>query len=643
MTSGAPFGRNRILLIEDNQDDHILVDAFLPEGAYTITWCQTAREARRQLGTQRFDLVLLDHGLPDSNGLSFLEELRVAHPESPVIVLTGRNDQALAVSALKMGAHTYLLKDEIPEHLAEAVAEALPCRTPSPVDKRPDSKPKFVDTAERFYQIFMESVDEGCLVVDQSGDITFANRAFETMVRRDVQSPGRSVYDLFTPESAGRLRASLWRLSTAQSSTSVVMEATLNASYARRSGELTTVRIAMRGQHDRDGSYQAGLLILTDISEVLHAKQLLAERYMYEKAQHNQLRAILESSRDGIILIDRSLRLRVVNGPMARLLGLAEGAEYWIGKSLVELTLTLRHRSPELTQAVLSEVRRISTGDESSNTGEATVGQRALRWLDLPVQGDDSRLVAMQDVTAEQTVQQMRDDLVHMAVHDLRNPLGVIRQSFEQVREILTDDAEPAPLPAIGPASWNDALAWLDLGREGTSQMLRLVTAILDAHRLDTGQMPLQRSACSLAELVQRVVHAQTPIANAREVRIAARELTPGAHGWIDVSLIERVLQNLLDNAIRSSPPGGTVRVSAQPWPGDEAYHCLVVADEGGGISPALQERLFQRFATGRRQGVGLGLAFCKLAVEAHGGRIWVESKPEQGATFRFLVPAQRD
>jgi signal transduction histidine kinase len=406
------------------------------------------------------------------------------------------------------------------------------------------------------------------------------------------------------------------------------------------------VHIAMRSMHRPDGSFEAGLLILTDISELLRAKQLLAERYMQEKAQHGQLRALIESSRDGIMLIDRSLCLRVVNGQVPELLGLSGGGEHWTGRSLLELVRVLRRNSPDLARATMREIRRIRDGEEQPADGEVGVGSRILHWLDLPVQGDDSRLLVLQDVTAESELRQMREDLVHMAVHDLRSPLNVIAQSLEQVQDIASTETAPAPdsdaMTEIG--------EWLELAMQGVRRMLVLVNSILDANRLENGELPLAQQVCALAPLMRQAVHEQSSVAAARGVKLACDPAPAQARAWIDPDLIARVLQNLLDNAIRSTPPGGSVLLRAEPWPerdpaaGDgnarpARQYCLTVADDGPGIPPELEGRLFGRFVTTRRQGAGLGLAFCKLAVEAHGGQIWVESTTGRGAVFRFTVP----
>jgi signal transduction histidine kinase len=113
---------------------------------------------------------------------------------------------------------------------------------------------------------------------------------------------------------------------------------------------------------------------------------------------------------------------------------------------------------------------------------------------------------------------------------------------------------------------------------------------------------------------------------------------------FVDEEKIGRVLTNLVDNAIKFTPPDGQVTIMAEPAPGEVGRIRCGVHDSGTGIPAEYHERIFERFTQGpgkgnRRRGTGLGLTFCRLMVEAHGGRIWVESESGQGSTFYFTLP----
>jgi signal transduction histidine kinase len=133
----------------------------------------------------------------------------------------------------------------------------------------------------------------------------------------------------------------------------------------------------------------------------------------------------------------------------------------------------------------------------------------------------------------------------------------------------------------------------------------------------------------------------QTVLADEKQLQLineVAADLPPVS---VDVELVRRVFQNVIGNAIKFTPPDGTVRVSAQIDPSDERMLTVCVCDTGPGVPLDLQPRLFEKFVTGRShgRGSGLGLAFCRLVLEAHGGRIWVESGAGPGAMFKFTLP----
>jgi signal transduction histidine kinase len=156
--------------------------------------------------------------------------------------------------------------------------------------------------------------------------------------------------------------------------------------------------------------------------------------------------------------------------------------------------------------------------------------------------------------------------------------------------------------------------------------------------------MPLEHTLISLPGLITETLESQLPLATDKGLHLESD--VPGGLplAWADAGLIERVLQNLIGNAIKFTPSGGTVRVSARVSPSeqsDQSRLLVSISDTGPGIHPEIQDRLFQKFVTGRheRHGSGLGLAFCKMVMEAHGERIWVENTSERGTTFTFTLP----
>jgi signal transduction histidine kinase len=219
--------------------------------------------------------------------------------------------------------------------------------------------------------------------------------------------------------------------------------------------------------------------------------------------------------------------------------------------------------------------------------------------------------------------ERMRDDLTHSMVHDLKNPLTTISAVVEGLDMGLAPEAARER-------------HMLEVAQRGIKKMAILLDAILDVSQLESGQMPLARDRVRLTTLFEDLVRLQTPLAEAKGITLET-ESPEAPTAWADPSLTGRVLQNLVGNALKFTPRGGRILVRAFAA-GDQVR--VVVSDSGPGIPPEVRDRLFQKFAAaGPGQGSGLGLAFCRLAVEAQGGRIWVETDPEHGATFTFTLP----
>ena len=345
--------------------------------------------------------------------------------------------------------------------------------------------------------------------------------------------------------------------------------------------------------------------------------------------EHSRLQALIESSRDGILLIGVNRKILVMNRMALIYLDLPGDLEEWINRPVMDLLRTLRTRWPDAVRAASGEFRRIEAGDADPGEGEFDLNSRALHWVNLPVKAGEEalgRLVVLQDVTEERTLQQMRDDLTHTMVHDLRNPLNVVYSALEMMNEQLIDTA-----PA-------DVQQMLHISRQSTRRILDLVNGILSISHLESGRMPILRQPLEMGELVEEVVEAERPLAEEKGLRLQHDVSSEMPTVKADRSLMERVLQNLVGNAIKFTPAEGIVEVGAKVANGHIAVR---VRDTGPGVPFEIQDKLFEKFVTGKQmgRGSGLGLAFCRMAIEAHDGRIWVDSEPGKGATFSFILP----
>ncbi|MFO7545044.1 MAG: HAMP domain-containing sensor histidine kinase [Trueperaceae bacterium] len=229
---------------------------------------------------------------------------------------------------------------------------------------------------------------------------------------------------------------------------------------------------------------------------------------------------------------------------------------------------------------------------------------------------------------AYQQSERMKDDLIHMLVHDLKSPIASVMGLLDHSLEMMRGD---------GDAGVEDLLS---LARSESQHLLNLAANILDVRRMKEGQMPYEPAVIeSLTELAKDALGDVSGGPRDRNFGFLVRPEAERVEG--DPKLLRRVLANLMANAIKHTRRGGYIDFRA--WRQDDGF-VLSVRDDGEGIPDADQKRIFNAFEQSRhtihdRYDTGMGLTFCKLAVEKHGGRIWVESKVGRGSTFYFTIP----
>jgi signal transduction histidine kinase len=232
--------------------------------------------------------------------------------------------------------------------------------------------------------------------------------------------------------------------------------------------------------------------------------------------------------------------------------------------------------------------------------------------------------------------ERVKDDLIHMLVHDLKSPIssvmGLLDHSLEMLKGDAREDRDARGVDGV------DEL--LSLARGEAQHLLNLAANILDVRRMKDGHMPYAPEiVVSLTELAKEALGDVSGGPRDRHFGFLVRPEAERIQA--DPNLLRRVLANLMANAIKHTRRGGYIDFRA--WRQDDDF-VLSVRDDGEGIPESDQKRIFNAFEQSRhtvhdRYDTGMGLTFCKLAVEKHGGRIWVESKMGRGSTFYFTVP----
>ena len=241
-------------------------------------------------------------------------------------------------------------------------------------------------------------------------------------------------------------------------------------------------------------------------------------------------------------------------------------------------------------------------------------------------------LVVYRDLTEERELERVKEDLTRMLVHDLRSPIVSIQGGLDMIEVMINDDDKEA------------LLEMLEISRKGSHLILGMITQILNLNRMESGEIHLHHEPLALPSLFNDERTQFKSVMKQSSIRITGdfNPDLPVIHA--DRDLLTRVMHNLLDNAIKYSRNDSEIVTWGKPDEADCEYVLFGVMDNGAGIPKNHMPFLFDKYYTSqhdkaRRKGTGLGLYFCKLAVEAHGGEIWAESEPGKGANFIIRMP----
>ena len=344
------------------------------------------------------------------------------------------------------------------------------------------------------------------------------------------------------------------------------------------------------------------------------------QKQMAKRAREkDRLNTVLHVMTDGVLILNRHGGVRLLNPAAAKILKTTP--ERALKRSFVQAVRD--HRFVEVFQ------RCQQTGQGESAILELD-GERFMRMIVTPfLKGSDhGHLVVVQDLTRLHQLQTMRRDFISNISHELRTPLASLRALVDTLNDGALDD----------PVAAQRFLKHMEVEVDALTQM---VQELLDLSRIESGNAVLQLAAVPAATVIAHGAERLRTQAERAELdlQIALDEALPNVH--VDVGRIEQVITNLIHNAIKFTPTGGVITVSALAR--ENSTVMVKVADTGVGIAYEDQPRIFERFFKADRArsggGTGLGLAIAKHIVQAHGGRIWVDSKPGRGSAFYFTLP----
>lgn len=408
--------------------------------------------------------------------------------------------------------------------------------------------------------------------------------------------------------------------------------------YVRQDGARLTVSLTVSAMRAPMGEVAGYIGIARDVTERRRAEAEQARLLRQAEAAEVQLRGLVESAPDAMVIVDGEGRIVRVNRQTERLFGYPR-AEL-LGQ-LVEVLLPERFRHAHLHHRARYEEAPTA---RPMGSGLALFGQRKdgtefpteISLSPLVLAGVTQVIATVRDITErlalQQAAERQKDEFIANVSHDLRTPLTAIKAS---IGVVLAN--EPTNLPA----ALHRMLVNVDLAAD---RMTALVADLLELARLQARRAELSPGRCDLRKLAQQVASTIEPLVEARGQQLEVDLPTEPVWGEVDAGRLERALLNLLSNAHNYGGEGGHIRFCLES---DQDEVRFSVTDDGPGIPPTEQAHIFERFyrpetdSTRRTPGAGLGLPIARALVELHGGRIGVQSAPGEGSTFWIALPTQ--
>jgi PAS domain S-box-containing protein len=552
-------------------------------------------------------VMTLVHSLPNAFGLEHLELMEAIAAQASVAVLNARlytesQRQARVMTALAEGAVTInatLRMEEVFQRILNQTMQALQVETAALALLEPEGDLVFRAAAGyNAGSLVNQRIPAGEGVL---GKVASEGRGIVVPVAADA----RDIFDATKPRA-------------------------LAAAPIRAQGKVIGVLEAINpvsGTFDPDA-----LLVMTGIGSIAGTTIQNARLFERLETAHQRYRELFDESIDPILITDWEGNIIETNRRAAALceydketlhsmniLQIHEGNTEKLGAefSLLASGETARYESIVRTKSgaavpVMVYVRRVQF-DETD----------ALQWT-------------LHDITDRKELDALRNDLMAMIYHDLRSPLANVVSSLDVLDEMLEEG--------------NDNLrSIIEIAKNSTARIQRLISSLLDINRLEANQPIAEQQRVSPEYLVKEAIAAVHPTIRSHQQSIAAKLPQNLPDIWVDADMILRVLINLLENAAKFSPPKTVIEIGAEK---DGSWLRLWVQDHGPGIPEKEQKRIFDKFirlqddgeneSERRPSGLGVGLAFCRLAVQGHGGKIWVESAPGKGARFSLTLPVAK-
>lgn len=475
----------------------------------------------------------------------------------------------------------------------------------------------------------LAAIQEGVWLTDKDDRVVLVNPALATLLgyRNPEALIGRDWHDFFPPGEAARFVKAQARVHDEDTGGRALGFSPVLSNLLTRDGQQVAVKVALARLAANGATRYLGSVV-----EVCREQSggILADPAS---------RQVIEHSLDGICII-RDGKVSYANRRFEKLTGYSQQQMAQIGLE----RLVVPADRERITRAVADPSRMLAPVRHTVRLVTRTAHEIDCELDIVTAESDGSNILVcfLRDVTELRHTIQARTDFVAMVSHELRNPLAAIKEAVSLVSDTLGTDIGEKPC------------RYLAIAQEEISRLNRMISNLLEVARVESGKLQLALGAVDLRDCIGKTVDSMALLLNKKRLRVdlLLPDDLPPVTG--DADRLRLVFNNLLDNAIKYTPTGSSIRISAQRLQPDSPlmaedsllpdipYVQVVVSDSGPGIPAEFLERVFGKYerVDPHGPGIGLGLAIVRSVIEMHHGKVWVRSNLGEGTSFNVILPA---
>lgn len=623
----------RILVADDSREVRdVLAEYILRPAGYNVTIAEDGLAALKLAREGHPDLIIADFQMPGLTGLQLKKALAADGNAIPLILMTADSSEQIITESVIAGVVRYLPKPVNGDVVLAAVEQVLDTQRTRHQNAAVEKRVRDLETLQKIGRALTTSLDLDhvlgqvveaavSLTSAEEGSLLLLDEQTGELIMRAAKNFDDQFVRTFRIRSEDSLAGQVMR--TGQP---ILIGADapqkIKTAYLVRSLIYIPLRlheqiVGVLGVDNRTGGRvfsESDLGPLTMLADYAAIAIENARLYARAETERVKLDAILQNTEDGVIVVDGASRLIMINDAARKALNLSTAEVGGLPLSDVIQNTDLLNLFAHPGTASLTRRAEIALEDSRVFNAHLT-----------PIPGV-GRVVVMQDITHLKQLDRIKSEFVTTVSHDLRSPLTTITGYLELIKR-------------VGPVT-DQQTEFIERISASVNAITTLITDLLDLGRIETG-FDSQKEPLNLPLVVRYAVEGLAAKAEGKKLHLVTKlpEKLPPVFG--NPTRLRQLAANLVENAIKYTPDDGVITVAVRE--ADE-HELIVVSDTGIGIPLADQPYVFDKFYRSKNvpeeiQGTGLGLSIVKSIVENHGGRIWVDSTPGQGATFTVVLP----